>query len=163
MWDRRPTGSAVNLDPAAEGRLGQKALRGHGGAPAGHGDPESLRLHRLPGRGRGSVSRLEQRGVPPASGFQAGRGISELRLQIRPLVQHDLDGKDHRGALAAAAAGQIPGRLIRRRGPYRLLRHWTYPLGHPRRSQPHQRASPRQRQLGERRIRRGGVSGGGGP
>ena len=46
----------------------------------------------------GRVSGLQQRAVPRTSGIQNGRHFPSVRIQIRTVVQHDLDGEDDRRA-----------------------------------------------------------------
>ena len=58
---------------------------------------EALKLHRISGCA-GRVSGLQQRAVPRTSGIQNGRHFPSVRIQIRTVVQHDLDGEDDRRA-----------------------------------------------------------------
>ena len=46
----------------------------------------------------GRVSGLQQRAVPRTSGIQNGRHFPPVRIQIRTVVQYDLDGEDDRRA-----------------------------------------------------------------
>ena len=56
--------------------------------------------------GGGPVPYQRQRGVPPPYGVPDRGGVPLLRLQVRPLVSHGLDGEGHRGAAAGPAAGR---------------------------------------------------------
>lgn len=60
-------------------------------------------LHWL-SRARGRVSDGQQRRISRAFGLQKGRRVLPLRVQIRSLVQYDMDGKAHRGPLRRAVA-----------------------------------------------------------
>ena len=75
----------------------EEALRGTRGSAEGAGNAESVRLHRISGCA-GRVSGLQQRAVPRTSGIQNGRHFPPVRIQIRTVVQYDLDGEDDRRA-----------------------------------------------------------------
>ena len=72
------------------------------------GNPEPVCLHRISGSRR-CLSDKEQRGISFPSGFFIGRQFSQMRLQIRPLVQYDLDGKKDRNTSGKTAACKVYG------------------------------------------------------
>ena len=73
--------------------LGKRLYAGAGAYLQGPECAESLRLHRL-SRSRRRLSDRQQRGFPHPSGLYSGGTVPPLRLQVRHMVQHDVDGEN---------------------------------------------------------------------
>lgn len=72
-----------------------KAVSGSGIRPQRPGHTQPQCLYRL-SRARGRIPDQRQRLIPSADVFSAGRNLSQLRLQISPLVSHGVDGEADR-------------------------------------------------------------------
>lgn len=73
--------------------LGEETLWGSAGCPEADGHPGCVCLHRPAGKG-GRIPGLQQRRIPCPPGLYPRGAVQKVRLQIRPLVQYDLDGAE---------------------------------------------------------------------